>query len=186
MVPSDNTCVTDLSTDLDGDKVGSCSPCTYDFFLQKKLEIEGFEFDFIIDDAVITGYDTDTTALQDLALGDGPARRGHHVADHGPGLHRRREPGEDRRRPGVLRAAGGRASTRARSVDGAAWYDAVNEIVAEMHADGTLTSLSEQWYGGVDLTIQQQVTRHPDPGAALVGDRYERWSQASSLGCRSD
>ena len=28
-------------------------------------------FDFVIDDATIKGYDTDTTALQDLALGDG-------------------------------------------------------------------------------------------------------------------
>ena len=37
-----------------------------------------------------------------------PARRCHHVADDRAGLHRRRQPGEDRRRPGVLRAARGR------------------------------------------------------------------------------
>ena len=32
---------------------------------------------------------------------------------------------------------------------------AVDAIVGQMHADGTLTSLSEQWYGGTDLTVQE-------------------------------
>jgi polar amino acid transport system substrate-binding protein len=71
VVHADNTSVADLSTDLDGATIGVCSGCTYEQFLQKTLAIEGFEFDFVIDDAEITGYDTDTTALQDLALGDG-------------------------------------------------------------------------------------------------------------------
>ena len=34
-------------------------------------------------------------------------------------------------------------------------YEAVDAIVAEMHEDGTLTAMSEQWYGGQDLTTQQ-------------------------------
>ena len=37
--------------------------CTYQFFFEKSLEISGFEFDFVIDDATVAGYDTDTTAL---------------------------------------------------------------------------------------------------------------------------
>ena len=37
----------------------------------RRSTIEGFTFDFVIDDAEVKGYDTDTTALQDLALGDG-------------------------------------------------------------------------------------------------------------------
>ncbi len=69
VVGADNDEVSDLSTDLDGKKVGSCSPCTYSDFLEKKLAIEGYEFDFIIDDAEISGYDTDTTALEDLVNG---------------------------------------------------------------------------------------------------------------------
>ena len=48
-----------------------CSACTYEPFLEQDLDIEGFTFDFVIDDAEVKGYDTDTTALQDLALGDG-------------------------------------------------------------------------------------------------------------------
>ena len=30
---------------------------------------------------------------------------------------------------------------------------AVNQILADMHADGTLTAFSQKWYG-VDLTVQ--------------------------------
>ena len=67
--PADDESVTDLTTDLDGKKIGVCSGCTYDQFLTKELAIEGYEFDFVIDDAEISGYDTDTTALQDLANG---------------------------------------------------------------------------------------------------------------------
>ena len=68
VVPEDSD-VSDVTTDLDGANIGVCADCTYQFFLEKSLEISGFEFDFVIDDATVTGYDTDTTALQDLALG---------------------------------------------------------------------------------------------------------------------
>ena len=32
--------------------------------------------------------------------------------------------------------------------------EAVDQIIGEMHEDGTLTALSEEWYGGIDLTQQ--------------------------------
>src|SRR3990170_1504692 len=41
----DNTTISDLATDLDGLKIGVCAACTYDFFLQKTLEIPGYTFD---------------------------------------------------------------------------------------------------------------------------------------------
>ena len=40
--------VSDVTSDLDGKKIGVCSACTYDMFLQKKLDIKGFTFDFVI------------------------------------------------------------------------------------------------------------------------------------------
>lgn len=33
--------------------------------------------------------------------------------------------------------------------------EAVDQIIGEMHEDGTLTALSEDWYGGQDLTTQE-------------------------------
>jgi polar amino acid transport system substrate-binding protein len=71
IVVHEDSAATDVATDLDGAEIGFCASCTYEFFVDKSLNISGFEFDFVIDDAKGTGYDTDTTALQDLALGDG-------------------------------------------------------------------------------------------------------------------
>ena len=71
VVVHEDSAAADVATDLDGKKIGFCASCTYEFFVDKSLNISGFEFDFVIDDATGTGYDTDTTALQDLALGDG-------------------------------------------------------------------------------------------------------------------
>ena len=96
VVHEENTTITDTATDLDGKRIGVCADCTYQFFIEKSLEISGFDFDFVIDDATVAGYDTDTTALQDLALGDGTRGRGDHGELHRPGVHRRRQPGEDR------------------------------------------------------------------------------------------
>ena len=69
VVHEDDDRCQDVTTDLDGATIGVCSGCTYEPFLDKSLTIEGFTFDFVIDDAEVTGYDTDTTALQDLASG---------------------------------------------------------------------------------------------------------------------
>lgn len=68
VVRADDDSVKDLSTDLDGKKIGVCGGCTYDYFLQKTLAIPGYTFNFVIDDAKISTYDTDTTALQDLEV----------------------------------------------------------------------------------------------------------------------
>jgi polar amino acid transport system substrate-binding protein len=38
--------------------------------------------------------------------------------------------------------------------DGASLVDAVNQIVQDMHDDGTLTAMSEKWFNGIDLTTQ--------------------------------
>lgn len=38
--------------------------------------------------------------------------------------------------------------------NGDSLVEAVDSIIADMHEDGTLTALSEQWYDGVDLTTQ--------------------------------
>jgi polar amino acid transport system substrate-binding protein len=153
MVHEDNMSVTDLSTDLDGATIGVCSACTYDFFLQKTLEIEGFEFDFIIDDAVITGYDTDTTALQDLALGDGTrldaAITSLTVAQGYAAENPVKIVGDP-----VFFEPLAVAFDKSSELDGASLVAAVNQIVDEMHTDGTLTSFSEEWFDGVDLTTQ--------------------------------
>ncbi|MBC7309327.1 MAG: transporter substrate-binding domain-containing protein [Actinomycetales bacterium] len=151
VVKADDSAVNDLSTDLDGKRIGVCSACTYEQFLDKTLNIEGYTFDFIIDDAEIVGFDTDTTALQDLAFGrldaaitsvttaQGYIDAGNPAKIVGdPVFYEPLSVGFDKS-----------ADPSAESL-----YQAVDAIVGEMHADGTLTSFSEKWYG-LDLTKQQ-------------------------------
>ena len=101
VVVHEDSDVSDVATDLDGKKIGVCADCTYQFFLEKSLEISGFEFDFVIDDATVQGYDTDTTALQDLALGDGTRLDAVMTSSPTAVAFADGEPGEDRRGPGV-------------------------------------------------------------------------------------
>jgi polar amino acid transport system substrate-binding protein len=152
VVHTDNTTVSDLTTDLDGKRIGVCADCTYQFFLEKSLEISGFEFDFAIDDATVVGYDTDTTALQDLALGDGTrvdaVMTASYIAqefvDAGNPVKIVGDPlfGE----PLAI------AFDKSSGLDGTSLVEAVDAIVREMHEDGTLTSFSEEWYPGADVT----------------------------------
>jgi polar amino acid transport system substrate-binding protein len=151
VVSADNDNVTDLSTDLDGKKIGVCSGCTYEQYLNKELAIDGYTFDFVIDDAEVSGYDTDTTALQDLVNGrvdavitsvttaQGYIDAGNPVKIVGdPVFYEPLSVGFD----------------KSSDPSSESLFEAVDKIVGEMHADGTLTSLSEKWYG-TDLTTQQ-------------------------------
>ena len=151
VVGADNDEVSDLTTDLDGKKIGVCAGCTYEQFLNKELAIDGYEFDFVIDDAEVSGYDTDTTALEDLVNGrvdavitsvttaQGYIDAGNPVQIVGdPVFYEPLSVGFDKS-----------ADPSSESL-----YEAVDGIVAGMHEDGTLTAFSEQWYG-LDLTTQQ-------------------------------
>jgi polar amino acid transport system substrate-binding protein len=155
VVNKDNTSVQDISTDLDGADIGVCSACTYEAFLEKTLAIKGFTFDFIIDDAKVHGYDTDTTALQDLALGDGvrldavitSLTTAQGYIDAGKPVKIVGDP--------VFYEPLAVAVDKSATSDPTSFAAAVDQIVGEMHDDGTLTKLSKKWYDGTDLTVQQ-------------------------------
>lgn len=155
LVNEENTTATDPA-DLDGAAWGVCSGCTYEQFLDQTLEIKGFTFDFTVDDADIKGYDTDTTALQDLALGDGTRldaamtslTTAQGYVDEGNPVKIIGEP--------LFYEPLSVAIDKSSELDSASLTEAADQIVAEMHEDGTLSELSEKWYDGTDLTVQQQ------------------------------
>jgi polar amino acid transport system substrate-binding protein len=151
-VHADNTSITDIETDLDGKKIGVCGSCTYDFFLQKTLAIPGYTFNFVIDDAEIVTYDTDSTAIQDLALGDGV--RLDAVISAQPTLQGAIDKGKPIKLVGdpVFYEPLGVAFDRNAPLDAASLAEAVSSIIEEMHADGTLSAFSMTWYGS-DLTV---------------------------------
>lgn len=147
VVPADST-LTDPASELDGATIGVCAGCTYEAYLDRSLAISGFTFDFVVDDPEIVGYDTDTTALADLAVGRLDAVMTSATTAQG---------WIDEGNAGKILGSAlfgepmSVAFDRSSSLDPASLLAAVDAIVAEMHADGTLASLSQKWFG-LDLS----------------------------------
>ena len=152
-VHKDNTDITDVKTDLDGKTIGVCGACTYEFYLDGTLNIPG-DYEFVVDDPQIKTYDTDSSAIQDLALGDGVRLDAAMSALT------------------TLKEAQ-KSGTPIKIVGDPLYYEPlavaidkdapanpkplvreISKIVEEMHKDGTLTELSKKWYG-YDLTMKQ-------------------------------
>ncbi len=157
-VHKDNTSITDASG-LDGKKIGVCGGCTYDLYLRNKLVIsqdetgKGVEIPSVVKDPTIVTSDTDSTALQDLALGDG--RRLDAVVSAGPTIQAAIDSGAPLKIVGepLYYEPLSVAIDKSSQLDSTGLVDRISEIVAEMHKDGTLSELSKKWYGGADLTV---------------------------------
>ena len=152
-VHEDNTDITDVETDLDGKTIGVCAACTYEFYLDGTLNIPG-DYDFVIDDPQIKTYDTDSSAIQDLALGDGV--RLDAAMSSLSTLKEAEESGTPIKIVGdplyyepLAVAIDKEAPSNPKPL-----VKEVSKIVEEMHEDGTLTKLSKKWYG-YDLTKKQ-------------------------------
>jgi polar amino acid transport system substrate-binding protein len=153
-VASSNTSIQDLTTDLDGKKICVGSSTTYESYLKKDLVLGGGapKFDFVIDNAQIQTYTTDTDALDNLALGDGvrcdaamtaTPTIAQYVTDSGGKVKQVGDP--------LYYEPLSIAFDKNDPVDNASLVAAVSKIVNDMHADGTLSNLSMQWYN-TDLT----------------------------------
>lgn len=136
--------------DLNGKTIGVCGGCTYEQYLNKELEInaEGApEFSYDVEAGELRSYETDTNAFDDLRLGDGA--RLDAVLSAQPTIQEAMKNGYPFKLVGdpVFYEPLAVATDK-----GDPEFDAkIAEIVEEMRADGTLTELSEKWYG-VDYT----------------------------------
>ena len=153
-VHQDNTTIQNLETDLDGKRIGVCGACSYDSWLQGDLNIPGYTFDYIVDDPQIQTYDTDTSAIRDLDLGDGV--RLDAVISAQPTLQGAIDKGQPIKIVGdpVFYEPLAVAFDKSAPLDDTSLLEAVSQIIQDMHDDGTLTDLSMKWYGS-DLTTPQ-------------------------------
>jgi polar amino acid transport system substrate-binding protein len=153
-VASSNTSIQDLSTDLDGKKICVGVSTTYEDYLKGSLVLgkSAPPFDFVIDNPQIVTFNTDTDALDNLALGDGvrcdaamtaTPTIAQFVTDSGGKVKQVGDP--------LYYEPLSIAFDKNDPVDNSTLVQAVSKIVDDMHADGTLTNLSMQWYGA-DLT----------------------------------
>jgi polar amino acid transport system substrate-binding protein len=148
-VHADNTSVEDVE-DLDGKTIGACAACTYELYLEGSLVIdaEGVPpFDYKVQPGRVVAYDGEGLAFDDLRLGDGVRLDG--VLSNLPTLTQAIANGLPMRIVGEPVFY----EPLAVAVDkgDAEFTQKIAEIVGAMHADGTLTALSEKWFG-VDLT----------------------------------
>ena len=149
VVHADNTTIAEPG-DASGQTIGVGIATTYESYLKQDLVIDAEgapTFEYQIGDAEIRTYDTDLLALDDLKLGDGV--RLDAVITALPTATAAIDQGFP------LKVVGEPLFLEPLSVaidkGDAEWGARLAEIIGEMHADGTLSKLSQKWYKA-DLT----------------------------------
>ena len=153
-VAEDNTTITGPG-DLTGKTVCVGVSTTYQDYVDGTLKLGAGAppFDFEIHGANLQTYDTDTDALDNLALGDGV--RCDAAISAQQTIQAYIDDG------GKIKLVGDPLYYEPLSIafdkndpsDSQPLSEAVSKIIDDMHADGTLSSLSKKWYNGVDWTV---------------------------------
>jgi polar amino acid transport system substrate-binding protein len=134
-------------TDLDGKRIGVCGNCYTEFYLEGTLSMPGQKIDFLLKHPVIRAYQHDADAMQDLAAGDGmkldavlaDTDETRSAIEGGLPLKQLGDP--------VLFIYISPAIDKNSSKDPISFVRKISEIVQAMHADGTLSRLSQKYYG---------------------------------------
>jgi len=149
-VHKDNTTIT-KPEDLTGKKLGLGAATTYVDFLAGTLTMLGGQIMYDPPPGVeVVEYTTDAEAIQDLALGDGV--RLDAVMSAQPTIQHAIEEGLPLKYVGTPAFYEPLVFSLDKSRGPSDKMLAkLNEILASMHLDGTLTELSQEWYG-VDIT----------------------------------
>ncbi|MEO8477073.1 MAG: transporter substrate-binding domain-containing protein [Actinomycetota bacterium] len=161
-VANANTSITTPS-DLTDKNVCVGVQTTYQDYVQGSLVLGSAAppFDFQIDGANLQTYDTDTDALDNLALGDGVR------CDSAISAQQTIQAFIDD--GGAIKIVGDPLYFEPLSIafdknaptDSQSLSEAVDQIVLDMHDDGTLSALSEKWYGGIDWTTSSSESASP-------------------------
>ncbi len=141
-VPADS--IVGDAAQLAGKEVGACAGCTHEAYLEGTLELPGTTLAYAVADPVIVTYDAEpaglaATADHDLAafLCGEPVGTGA-IAD-GLALRMLPKPAYVTQKTGYL--------DRGSSLHQAAFAEAIDRIIRELHVDGTLRSLSMRHFG---------------------------------------
>jgi peptide/nickel transport system substrate-binding protein len=162
-VHKDNTTIR-TADDLSGKKLGLGTATTYEDYLNGVLAMLSGEIVYDPPSGLdISPYSTDQEAIQDLALGDGV--RLDAVMSAQPTIQGAVEEGVPLKEIGTPAFYEGLVFSLDKSRGPSDKMVAkLNEIVAAMHADGTLVDLSLEWYG-VDFTTIVKPGEAPPVGA---------------------
>jgi ABC-type amino acid transport substrate-binding protein len=159
LVPADSPAR--IPSDLDGKKIGTCTSCTVEAYLQGTLVIPGVELIQKVKDPVVAGYETEFPGIDELVEGkidafltaEPVAREA--IAEGRP-LRILDDPAFSMYPSGFVDKGSGLSVK--------AFYDRVNEIIRAAHADGRMKALSMKWFktdyttpaGEFDLSALEQ------------------------------
>jgi polar amino acid transport system substrate-binding protein len=149
-VNQDTTDITNVETDLAGKTIGVTDGSTYESYLRGTLKLPNQgSIPSVIQDPLIVTYETDANAIDALSAGDLDA-----VISARPELQEAIDNGTAR-----IKTVGGplfteelaAAVVKDAPLDNSSLVARVSQIIDQMHSDGTLSDLSDKWYG-TDLT----------------------------------
>jgi polar amino acid transport system substrate-binding protein len=131
-------------SDLDGKTIGTCASCSQELYLRGQLEIPGVVIEPTVADPQIVTFQIETPGLRALARGKvegflaaDPVGQGQ--IDEGLPLRRLDPPAFTYYPSGFVDKSSG--------LSVAAFVDRVNEVILTALTDGTLPSLSQEWFG---------------------------------------
>lgn len=132
--------------DLNGKRIGACTACTYEYYLQHDLTIDAEgapPFTYDVKPGQIVSLRNAAAVLDDLRLGDGVRLDG--MLDSLPAIREAINNGYP------VRVLGTPAFYEPLSVavdkGDPEFSAALEDIIRTMHKDGTLSKLSQKWYG---------------------------------------
>jgi len=150
-------------TDLSGKKIGVCSGCTHQSYLERTLQLPGVTLDFVIDDPQVVAYNNEPPGLEDTAAGkldaflcSEPVGLG--VIAKGVALHELATPAYYTFKTGYV--------DRDLTLAAGPFVQAINRAISGAHAAGKLKELSLEFFkqdyatasAGFDLAnLDQQV-----------------------------
>jgi polar amino acid transport system substrate-binding protein len=148
-------------SDLDGKTIGTCTSCTVESYLQGTLKIPGVDLVQKVTDPELAGFETEGPGIDALASGELDAfLTSEPVAKEaiaeGKPLRILDETAFSMYPSGFVDKGSGLAVK--------AFVDRVNEIMHAAHADGTMKTLSNEWFktdyttqaGAFDLSVLEQ------------------------------
>ncbi len=141
-VPTNSTATT--PADLSGKQVGACTGCTMEQYLEHTLTLPGVTLDYAVTPSKVVTYDAEPPGLKATAAHeiDGflcSAPVGQEAISSGEKLKQLDTPAYFTQKTGYL--------DRGSSLSQTAFAAKIDQIIAQLHADGTLKALSMKWFG---------------------------------------
>lgn len=149
-------------SELDGREIGACAGCTHELYLRRTLDLPGVDMEWLVDDPQIVTFNTEVPGLEAVVAGEidaflCSATVGLAAIEDGAPLRQLKEAAYYTQKSGYV--------DRDLTLQPKAFLDAINAAISELHRDGTLKSLSLEFFGddyaspaaGFDLDAVGQV-----------------------------